>query len=178
VAFSPQANDTDWATATCWQNLVPTFVDRGVSHGQHSRLQPWQITITWEQLSTGNFLNPLGPCWSALLQAPTGLTSTALRWAALQAVIQPLSKLLLLICVFCLRAPALFCFLLLISSANRLTLVACFLPNQEEAHVTADMIWPNMLQYLHCSLCDHMINIQLDNAYELGTQVLLQCMVW
>jgi hypothetical protein len=27
VAFSPQANYTDWATATCWQNLVPTFVD-------------------------------------------------------------------------------------------------------------------------------------------------------
>jgi hypothetical protein len=27
VAFSPQANYTDWATATCWQNLVPTFAD-------------------------------------------------------------------------------------------------------------------------------------------------------
>jgi hypothetical protein len=34
VAFSPQANYTDWATATCWRNLVPTFVDRGVSRGQ------------------------------------------------------------------------------------------------------------------------------------------------
>jgi hypothetical protein len=33
VAFSPQANYTDWATAT-WRNLVPTFVDRGVSRGQ------------------------------------------------------------------------------------------------------------------------------------------------
>jgi hypothetical protein len=31
VALSPQANYTDWATATCWQNLVPTFADRGVS---------------------------------------------------------------------------------------------------------------------------------------------------
>jgi hypothetical protein len=34
VAFSPQANYTDCATATCWRNLVPTFVDRGVSRGQ------------------------------------------------------------------------------------------------------------------------------------------------
>jgi hypothetical protein len=35
VALSPQANYTDWMTATCWRNLVPTFVDRGVSRGQH-----------------------------------------------------------------------------------------------------------------------------------------------
>jgi hypothetical protein len=34
VAFSPQANYTDWETATGWQILVPTFVDRGVSRGQ------------------------------------------------------------------------------------------------------------------------------------------------
>jgi hypothetical protein len=34
VAFSPQANYTDWAIATCRRNLVPTFVDRGVSRGQ------------------------------------------------------------------------------------------------------------------------------------------------
>jgi hypothetical protein len=34
VALSPQANYTDWATATCWRNLVPTFVDRGVWRGQ------------------------------------------------------------------------------------------------------------------------------------------------
>jgi hypothetical protein len=34
VAFGPQANYTDWATATCWRNVVPTFVDRGVSRGQ------------------------------------------------------------------------------------------------------------------------------------------------
>jgi hypothetical protein len=31
VALSPQANYTDWATATCRRNLVPAFVDRGVS---------------------------------------------------------------------------------------------------------------------------------------------------
>jgi hypothetical protein len=34
VAFSPRANYTDWATATCRRNLVPTFVERGVSRGQ------------------------------------------------------------------------------------------------------------------------------------------------
>jgi hypothetical protein len=34
MAFSPQTNYTDWATDTCWWNLVPTFADRGVSRGQ------------------------------------------------------------------------------------------------------------------------------------------------
>jgi hypothetical protein len=34
MALSRQAKYTDWATATCQRNLVPTFVDRGVSHGQ------------------------------------------------------------------------------------------------------------------------------------------------
>jgi hypothetical protein len=32
--LSPRANYTDLATATCRRNLVPTFVDRGVSHGK------------------------------------------------------------------------------------------------------------------------------------------------
>jgi hypothetical protein len=34
VALSPQANYTDRATATYRRNLVPTFVDGGMSHGQ------------------------------------------------------------------------------------------------------------------------------------------------
>jgi hypothetical protein len=34
VALSPQANYTDWANVPCRRNLVPTFVDRGVSRGQ------------------------------------------------------------------------------------------------------------------------------------------------
>jgi hypothetical protein len=37
VAFSTQANYANQATATSWQNLVPSSVDRGVSHGQHGR---------------------------------------------------------------------------------------------------------------------------------------------
>jgi hypothetical protein len=36
VGLSPQANYTDLATATYRRNLMPTFVDRGVSHGQRS----------------------------------------------------------------------------------------------------------------------------------------------
>jgi hypothetical protein len=34
MTISPQANYTDWSTATCQRNLVPTFVNRGVSRGQ------------------------------------------------------------------------------------------------------------------------------------------------
>jgi hypothetical protein len=34
VAPSAQANDTDWATATCRRNLVPIFLDREVSRGE------------------------------------------------------------------------------------------------------------------------------------------------
>jgi hypothetical protein len=34
VVLSPRANYTDLAPATCRRNLVPTFVDRGVSRGQ------------------------------------------------------------------------------------------------------------------------------------------------
>jgi hypothetical protein len=34
VDLSPLTNYTDWATATCRRNLVPTFVARGVSRGQ------------------------------------------------------------------------------------------------------------------------------------------------
>jgi hypothetical protein len=37
LSFSLQANYTSWATTTCQRNLVPTFVDRGVSRGQHDR---------------------------------------------------------------------------------------------------------------------------------------------
>jgi hypothetical protein len=35
MAFSPQANYTDGATATCRRNLVPTIAGRGVSRCQH-----------------------------------------------------------------------------------------------------------------------------------------------
>jgi hypothetical protein len=35
MALSLGANYTDWAIANCRRNLVPTFVDGGVSRGQH-----------------------------------------------------------------------------------------------------------------------------------------------
>jgi hypothetical protein len=34
VVLSPRANYTEWATATCRRNLMPTSVDRGMSRGQ------------------------------------------------------------------------------------------------------------------------------------------------
>jgi hypothetical protein len=34
VALSPKANNTDWSTAICRRNSVPTFVDRWVWRGQ------------------------------------------------------------------------------------------------------------------------------------------------
>jgi hypothetical protein len=36
VVFSPQANYTDWSTATDRRILMPTFADRGVSRGQRA----------------------------------------------------------------------------------------------------------------------------------------------
>jgi hypothetical protein len=36
VALSQQVNYTDWSAATCQRNLVSTFADRVVSHGQRS----------------------------------------------------------------------------------------------------------------------------------------------
>jgi hypothetical protein len=34
MAFSPQANYTDWSTSIGLRILMPTFVDRGMSRGQ------------------------------------------------------------------------------------------------------------------------------------------------
>jgi hypothetical protein len=38
MAFSLYATYTNWATATCWRNLVSTSVDRGVLRGQCSEV--------------------------------------------------------------------------------------------------------------------------------------------
>jgi hypothetical protein len=46
VALGPQANYADRVTATCWRNLVPTFVDRGVSRGQRGG-SPTDVILTW-----------------------------------------------------------------------------------------------------------------------------------
>jgi hypothetical protein len=47
MALSPQANYTDWVTATCRRNLVPTFVDRGVSRGQHFSILSIVLSFVW-----------------------------------------------------------------------------------------------------------------------------------
>jgi hypothetical protein len=45
VALGPRANYTNWSTAMCGRNLVPTFVDRGVSRGQRGG-SPTFITLS------------------------------------------------------------------------------------------------------------------------------------
>jgi hypothetical protein len=60
VAFSPQANYTDWATGTCWQNLVPTFVARGVSRGQRGR-PPTVINLSFLDRMGENISNDIIP---------------------------------------------------------------------------------------------------------------------
>jgi hypothetical protein len=46
-ARSPQANNTDGATANCRQNLVPTFEDRGVSRSQRGGPPPPAVKISF-----------------------------------------------------------------------------------------------------------------------------------
>jgi hypothetical protein len=55
VAFSPQANYTDWATATYRRNLVPTFVDRGVSRGQRGE-SPTIVNLSFLDRIVGHIL--------------------------------------------------------------------------------------------------------------------------
>jgi hypothetical protein len=51
VAFSLQANYTDWATATFWRNLVRTFADKDVSHGQRGG-SPTVINLSFQDWSS------------------------------------------------------------------------------------------------------------------------------
>jgi hypothetical protein len=46
VASGPQKNYIDWATATCWRNLVPTFADRGESRG-HCGGSPTVVNLSF-----------------------------------------------------------------------------------------------------------------------------------
>jgi hypothetical protein len=50
VSFSPQANCTDWTTATGWRNLVPTSVDRGMSRGQRGG-SPTAVNLSFSDRS-------------------------------------------------------------------------------------------------------------------------------
>jgi hypothetical protein len=46
VAYSPQANYTDWTTAIFWRNLLPNFADGGMSRGQRSN-SPTVVNISF-----------------------------------------------------------------------------------------------------------------------------------
>jgi hypothetical protein len=59
VAFSPQANYTDWTTATFRRNLVPNFADRGVSRGHRGGI-PTAVNLSFIDQSRYfycNFIN-------------------------------------------------------------------------------------------------------------------------
>jgi hypothetical protein len=55
VVFSPQANYTDWATSSCWRNLVPTFADIDVSRGQRGESPRSLISVFYT--GAANFLS-------------------------------------------------------------------------------------------------------------------------
>jgi hypothetical protein len=63
VAFSPQANYTDYAIATGRRILVPTFADRGVSRGQQSG-NPMAINLSFLDQSC-YFLFQVAPHFSS-----------------------------------------------------------------------------------------------------------------
>jgi hypothetical protein len=63
VALSPRANYTDRATATYRRNLVPTFVDRGVSRGQRGG-SPTVVNLSFlDRIMQFNFVSfPIPSC--------------------------------------------------------------------------------------------------------------------
>jgi hypothetical protein len=69
VALSPQVNYTDWATATCRLNLVPTFVDRGVSRGQRGG-SPTVVNLSFldRQFGTPPGIIKIKSCWAGHLE--------------------------------------------------------------------------------------------------------------
>jgi hypothetical protein len=69
VALSPQANYTDWSTAICRRNLVPTFVDRGVSRGQRGR-SPTVVNLSFLDRSSYFFFQVAPHLSSRVLSGP------------------------------------------------------------------------------------------------------------
>jgi hypothetical protein len=74
VAFRPQANYADWATATCQRNVVPTFADRGVSRGQRGGT-PTVVNVSFLDLSRYFFFQ-VAPHFELLLM----LTKIVQHW--------------------------------------------------------------------------------------------------
>jgi hypothetical protein len=96
VASSPQANYTDWATATCWRNLVPTFADRGVSRGQRGG-SPTVVNLSFldrsryvffqvaPHLSSGGWVDPV-PDLLLLWKSGSARNRTRDLWVCSQEV--------------------------------------------------------------------------------------------
>jgi hypothetical protein len=73
VAFRPQAKYTDWSTTAFRRNLVPTFVDRGVSRGQRGG-SPTAVNLSFLDRSSYFFF-----------QVALHLSSQGQEWAPFQA---------------------------------------------------------------------------------------------
>jgi hypothetical protein len=76
VAFSPQANYTDWATAAAWQILVPTFADRGVSRVQRGGT-PTAVNLGFVDRRRYFFSKAVPHFFSAKLSGPHSRPSAA-----------------------------------------------------------------------------------------------------
>jgi hypothetical protein len=86
VALSPQVNYTDRVTATCRRNLVPTFVDRGMSRSQRggtptvvnlfSRPEPLLFFQVAPHLSSQGWVDPIP---DPLLLRKYGITGNRTR---------------------------------------------------------------------------------------------------
>jgi hypothetical protein len=80
VALSPRANYTDWSTATCRRNLVPTFVGRGVSRGQRGG-SPTIVNLSFLDRSLYFFFQVTPHLSSQGLSGPRSrLTATQKIW--------------------------------------------------------------------------------------------------
>jgi hypothetical protein len=80
MALSPQANYTDWATATCRRNLVPTFVGRGVWRGQRGG-SPTVVNLSFLDRSRYFFFQVAPHLYSQGLRGPRSRpTATQKIW--------------------------------------------------------------------------------------------------
>jgi hypothetical protein len=86
VALSPQANYTDWSTATCRRNLVPTFVDRWVLRDQRGGSpspEPLLFFQAAPQLSSRGWVDPI-PDLLLLRKSGSAVNQTRDLWVTSQ----------------------------------------------------------------------------------------------
>jgi hypothetical protein len=87
VALIPQANYTDWATANCRRNLVPTFADRGVSRGQRGG-SPTAVNLSFLDRSRYFFIQVAPHLFSQGLSGPRS-RPTGIQKNLVAPVIEP-----------------------------------------------------------------------------------------